>query len=219
MSKILLVEERRQLLDAALPHIPFDGWTDRVLTQAAADAGLDPALAMRAFPSGSRDLMAFFLTEADRLMVQDLEAMDLAAMRIRDRIASAVKCRVLQHAEHREALSRALGALALPLNMPLGLKLLYATVDEIWHAVGDTSTDFNFYTKRAMLGAVFSATQLYWLEDHSDDYAATWAFLDRRIADIMKIQKARGALAKRTGRWPQFLAAKRPQPAAWRGRR
>src|SRR4029077_14179482 len=89
----------------------------------------------------------------------------------------------------REAARRALALLALPLNAGLGLKLLYRTVDAMWYAAGDTSADFNFYTKRAILAGVYSSTLLYWLNDRAEGSEATWSFLDRRIDDVMKFEK------------------------------
>lgn len=188
---------RRAVLAAALPHVPFDGWTDRLLNRAAADIDLDPAEARRLFPGGASDLIALFVAEADRRMIEDLVKRDLGSLRVRDRIALAVRTR-LEHARpHREAVRRALAYHALPFHAAAGTRALYRTVDAIWRAAGDRATDMNFYTKRALLAGVYGATLLFWLDDTSEGGAATWAFLERRINDVMTIQKARGRLAKR----------------------
>jgi ubiquinone biosynthesis protein COQ9 len=128
-----------------------------------------------------------------------MEKEGVAHQKIRDRIKSAVRIRLERHTGEREAARRALALLALPLNAGLGLKLLYKTVDAMWYAAGDTSTDFNFYTKRATLAGVYSATLLYWLNDRSDGSESTWAFLDRRIDDVMKIEELKSRVRSWTG--------------------
>ncbi len=178
---------RRRLLDATLNHVPFDGWTMTALQRAAADLGLDAATAVNAFPGGAAELIAFHSAEADRQMLDALQPLDLPGMRVRDRIAAAVRLRLEQNTAHREAIRRALAFLALPQNGPLGLKCLYRTVDAMWYAAGDTSTDYNFYTKRLLLSGVYSSTLLFWLNDESEDFAETWAFLSRRIDEVLKI--------------------------------
>jgi len=118
-----------------------------------------------------------------------MEKEGVAGLKMRERIKGAVRIRLERHAGQREAVRRALALLSLPFNAGLALKLLYKTVDAMWYAAGDTSTDFNFYTKRATLAGVYSSTLLYWLNDRSPGSEATWGFLDRRIDDVMKIEK------------------------------
>jgi len=194
MSGEHLLAERRRILAAALPLVPFDGWTGKLLTEAAVIAGLEPSVALRAFPGGVVDLAVFHIQEADRLMLEELALRDLPSLKIRDRIATAIQVRLEQQAGNREAIRRAVALLALPGHAPLALRSLYRTVDAIWHAAGDTATDFNFYSKRLLLAGVYSATLLYWLEDKSEAHQRTWAFLDRRIGEIMRLQKFRGRL-------------------------
>jgi ubiquinone biosynthesis protein COQ9 len=180
-------ETRDKLCAAALAHVPFDGWTGRALRAGAADLGLDPALAANAFPGGPAELLAAFSTEIDRAMLVALEARDLKSLKHRERIATGVRTRLELLAPHREAVRRGLSFLALPKHAALGAKCLYRSVDAIWHAAGDTSTDYNFYTKRMLLAGVYSATLLFWLNDESEGFAATWAFLDRRIGEVVRI--------------------------------
>lgn len=184
-----LAEMRAAILAATLPHMAFDGWSRAALSRGAREAGYDDVMAERAFPGGVRDLIRFHLAEADRRMLAALAETDLAAMRVRDRIAFAVKLRLQQHEGEREAIRRAMNYLAQPQNGALGLRALYKTVDAIWYAAGDDSTDFNFYTKRGLLAAVYSSTLLYWLTDTSAECTATWDFLDRRIEDVMRVPK------------------------------
>ncbi len=200
-----LLETQRAILASTVPHIAFDGWSATALSRGARDAGHDDTTAARAFPGGARDLLSFHLAEADRRLLATLAESDLAAMRIRDRIAFAVRLRLQQHMDEREAVRRGLLYLAQPQHAALALRALYRTVDAIWYAAGDNSTDFNFYTKRGLLAGVYSSTLLYWLSDTSAESAATWAFLDRRIADVMKVPKITGRLRRAASAMPDPL--------------
>jgi ubiquinone biosynthesis protein COQ9 len=197
---------RTAIIDATLPHVPFDGWTQGALQHGAADAGYEKVMALRVFPGGPIEAVAFWSQLADRRMLWALEQRDLAAMKVRERIASAIRARLEQSADHREAVRRALGLLAMPLNAGTGPALLWRTVDAIWYAAGDTATDFNYYTKRGLLAGVYSATVLYWLEDRSEGFANTWSFLDRRIADVMRVPQTLGAIGKRLASLPSPLS-------------
>jgi len=188
-------ETRNRLLVAALPHVPFDGWSEKALAAAAAELEIDAEEARHAFPGGPVALVTYHAAYADRRMEEALNEADLAEMRVRERIAHTVRLRLEQNAAHREAIRAALPILAQPANGPHALTSLYRTVDTIWFAVGDKTTDFGFYTKRALLAGVYLSTLLYWLNDGSEDSQATWAFLDRRIADVMRIQTTRARFA------------------------
>ncbi len=184
------VEE--SLLDAALSHVVFDGWSDATLKAAAADAGVSPDVARLRFPQGGVDLARAYHLRGDRAMVAALAERDMAAMRFRDRIALAVRLRLEQ--ADRDAVRRGSALFALPQNMPRGAALIWGTADAIWTALGDKSHDFNWYSKRATLSAVYSATVLYWLGDDSEGHQATWDFLDRRIEDVMQFEKSKADL-------------------------
>ncbi len=188
--------DRDRILQAALPHIAFDGWSKKALRAGAEDIGLDPAEAVGAFPGRAADMIAHHSRMADRLLAEELAELDLDAMRIRDRIAATVRVRLEANAEHREAIRRAIAILALPVNVGLSMRLTYHTVDTMWRAAGDTATDWNFYTKRILLAGVYVSTVLFWLNDESDGFAETWSFLDRRIADVMKVPQATQRLGR-----------------------
>lgn len=179
---------RERLLDAILPHVPFDGWSDAAFRAAAADAGLDPAAARAACPRGARDLAVAFHQRGDRAMVARLRAENLQALRFRERVAAAVRFR-LEAVEDREAVRRGAALFALPMNAPEGARLVWGTADAIWTALGDPSDDLNWYTKRATLAGVYSAAVLFWLGDDSPGQQATWEFLDRRIENVMSFEK------------------------------
>ncbi len=202
---------RDVILEKALPHVAFDGWTVTALAAGARDAGLDAARAELAFPGGEIEAIRHFSDWLDRRMLDGLGRRELKAMKIRERIAAGVTARLDLALPHREAVRRSLAVLALPHNAPVALGLLYRTVDAIWHAAGDTSTDFNFYTKRGLLAGVLSATTLYWLNDASEDQQDTRRFLDRRIEDVMRVPQAFGRLRKLVESFPSpFGAFRRP---------
>ena len=187
---------RDRLIEAMLAHVPFDGWTLQALRRGAADTGISDAEAENAFPEGAADIVRHFVDRADRRMLELLAERNLAAMKVRERIAAAIRIRLEDLGPHREAVRRAVAFLALPPYYGLALRLLYRTVDAIWYAAGDTATDYNFYTKRALLAGVYSATLLYWIEDRSADATDTGRFLERRLADVMAVPQALGRVTR-----------------------
>jgi ubiquinone biosynthesis protein COQ9 len=199
-------ELQDRILDAALAHVPFDGWAIGTLEQAAPSAGLTVFDVKRAFPDGVTDALAYFSARADAQMLACLKRdYDMASLKIRERIATAVMVRLRENAEHREAVRRALGFYALPWNVASGTRALYATVDIIWRAAGDTSTDYNFYTKRLLLSKVYAATVRVWLEDKTGDLSDTEAFLRRRIENVMQIEKLKAKARDGLGKLGQWL--------------
>jgi ubiquinone biosynthesis protein COQ9 len=194
---------RAALIENALPHIVFEGWSSVAFEHAATDMEVAKTEFLRAFPGGTAEAFAWHSAARDRQMVEKLAQMDINEMRIRDRISTAVRCRIELEAANREAVRRSLSFLAKPQNATLGLSCLYRTVDAIWRVAGDTATDYNFYTKRLLLAGVISTTTLYWLDDDTDDFSASWAFLDRRIADVMKVPVITGRLKEAAARLPR----------------
>lgn len=187
-----LAEERQALLERTLVHVPFDGWTLASLQAAAVDLDYEWSMARRAFPRGMRDLIAFFEAETDRRMVAAFADIDFESLRIRDRISAAVRTRFELCSPYHEPCRRLVAYYAVPGNALAGLQAMYSSVNLMWCAAGDTATDFNFYTKRGLLAGVYGSTILFWLNDKSENCDDTWAFLDRRIANVMEIQKVRG---------------------------
>lgn len=179
---------KERLLDAALIHVPFDGWSEATFAAAIRDAGLDRAVARAACPRGAVDLALAYHQRGDAQMLARLAETDLTALRYRDRVALAVRYR-LEAAEDKELVRRGTTLFSLPLYAPDGARAIWNTCDKIWMALGDTSDDINWYTKRATLSGVYGATVLFWLGDDSLDHQATWAFLDRRIDDVMRFEK------------------------------
>ncbi|MFD2263735.1 COQ9 family protein [Lacibacterium aquatile] len=185
-------ELRAALLPAILAEVPFGGLNAEAVAAGARHLGISDADIARAFPGGVRDIIDYWNAEADAAMAAGLaQAVD---MKVRQRVTLAVRLRLMHLARHREAVRRTFSVLALPGNQLLAGRILYRTVDEIWHACGDRSADFNFYTKRGLLAAVYSATVMVWLDDDSDGFTDTWDFLDRRIVDVMKIPQAVSSL-------------------------
>ena len=188
--------ERDALLEAALSHVPFEGMNDRALVAGARDIGMTEAMARVHFPQGGAGLAAAYHRRADQ-QLRDWLARTPPEGRFRDRVAEAVWHRL---SLVQPDLVRAGGAvLALPQNAGLAARLVWETADMIWTGLGDTSDDVNWYSKRATLSAVISASALFWLGDASDDGAETRAFIDRRIDGVMRIEGAKARLKKLPG--------------------
>jgi ubiquinone biosynthesis protein COQ9 len=187
---------REKILAEALAHVAFDGWHDKTLQAAADKVGASDAELKAAFPRGVADALLFFSSEADRQAVEAIEAADLKPMRVRERVTFAVRQRVEAVMKHKEAARRGAAVFALPQYALDGTTAVYRTVDALWRATGDTSADFNFYTKRLLLSGVYTTTMLYWFADTSEDSKDTWKFLDNRIADVMQIEKVRAQVGK-----------------------
>lgn len=183
-------ELKAPLLDAILTHVAFDGWTHAAIRAGAEDLGISEGRALLVFETGLDALLAH-KAQMDDALTDALAKADMDTMRIRDRITFAVRTRFELMAPYREAERRAATLLAMPHNAPLAAKAIWKTVDIMWRAAGDTATDFNHYSKRTILGAVYSSTFLIWIGDDSEDCADTWAFLDRRIEGVMKFEKVK----------------------------
>ncbi len=189
-------EIRRAVIAAALPHVPFDGWTDRTLASAVEDAGVDAGLARLAFPRGGIDLLLAFHYDRDAALRDRLADGSLAGLRFRDRVAEAIYLRLDLVAADREAVRRGVSLLALPNHAADGARAIWHTADTIWTALGDTSRDFNWYTKRTTLSAVYSSALLYWLGDTTPGASATREFIGRRIDNVMQFEEVKARVAR-----------------------
>jgi ubiquinone biosynthesis protein COQ9 len=183
--------ERDAAIDALLPSVPFDGWTSRALRNALTAIGAHPDDGEMLFPGGAADMVAAYIDLADRRMAAAAAAVDMSEMRVPTRVRTVLALRFAQNRPHKEAVRRAFAVLSLPGNARMAALSAARTVDAVWRAAGDTSADFSWYTKRAILAAVYAKTLLFWLRDQSDDDAATLAFLDRRLADVARIGRLR----------------------------
>ena len=201
---------KEAVLLAALPHAAFDGFTDGVLQKAAAEAGVTKTELARLFEGGPISLVEYYSDWADAQMVAQLG--DLKTLKIRERIAVAVKARLAALKPHKEAARRAAALLSLPMHASLGAKLVYRTVDAMWRAAGDTSTDFNFYTKRGILAGVYGATAMRWFNDAGEDEAATDAFLAARIENVMQFEKFKAKAKDALANFPAFANWAKPGP-------
>jgi len=183
------------LLDAILPHVAFDGWNETAFRAAAEDMDIPLAEANAICPRGAVDLAILFHKQGDAAMVEALRAADLSDMRFRDKVAHAIRLR-LDMVDDKEAVRRGTVLFALPHMAPEGSKLIWGTADAIWTALGDTSDDVNWYTKRATLSGVYGSVVLYWLGDDSMDGQVTTDFIDRRIDNVMQFETFKAALNK-----------------------
>src|ERR1017187_4464800 len=190
--------ERDAAIEAMLPNVPFDGWTTRALRAGLAAAGLPEDEATILFPGGAADMIAVFCDLADRRLTEAAAA--LTETKLTARVRAIIALRLAMNRPHKEAIRRAGAVLALPRHARAAAAITARTVDAIWHAAGDRSADFSWYTKRAILTGVYAATVLYWLRDTSDDDTATLGFLDRRLSGVGRIgslrRRAEGALGR-----------------------
>jgi ubiquinone biosynthesis protein COQ9 len=197
-------EIRDRIVEAFLAHVPFDGWSKTSLAAGTSDAGYEPNMMLRAFPGGLADVAMHFSDWSDRRMLAELEKIDVDNLKIRERIHAGVKTRLQLNVPYREAIRRLLSFLALPHNAALTTRMAWNTSSVIWYWAGDTSADWNHYSKRGLLASVYTSTILYWLADTAsddDDFPETWSFLSRRIDDVLRIfgmpHKLKSAFAKR----------------------
>ena len=192
----LTLDEMRPLLATELPaDAAFDGWTPAALAATADRLGFDPAVAALVFEGGAIAMIDAWFATIDQAMHDAHPPEALAALKIRARIIALVETRLALLAPHREALRRAQALLANPLHAPRALRLGWRAADAMWRAAGDIATDYNHYSKRAILGSVYGATLLVFVNDDSADYAETRGFLARRIDGVMAFEKAKAKLA------------------------
>lgn len=209
-----LQQTRDAIVLATLPHVAFDGWVDRSLAAGVADAGLPPDMALRAFPGGISDVIRHWGGLGDRQMHERLQGTDFDSLRMRNKVIAAVRARIEVYEPYREAVRRTLAHIALPTNTWIGARNTLETVNAIWYAAGDTSSDVSYYTKRALLAPVYTATVLYWLGDDSEGAADTWAFLRRRVGDILELPKLQARIAGFRPRLPRLRRPRRRWRAA-----
>lgn len=189
-------DSRDRLLLASLPYVETEGFGREALLLGAQDIGMTDSRALTLFPGGGVEMVLHFNDWATREMLRHCSAKALAKLKVRDRIRLLVRTYLELLADYKPAVRQAV-ALARPWNFGDGAKELYRVVDAMWRAAGDTSTDYNFYTKRGLLAGVLGSTTLRWLIDTSEDHEATWAFLDSRIENVMQIEKAKAKIRER----------------------
>ena len=199
-----LDELRLALAPAIAANAAFDGWNARAVESAASSQGVDPGIAQLAYPGGAADMIDAWFARVDAAMTERCPSERLATLKIRERIAQQVEARLAILAPQREALRRALAVLALPQNVARAARLGWRAADVMWRAAGDAATDYNHYTKRAILGAVYAATIQVFLDDESEDHVDTKAFLHRRIGGIMRFEKAKAGFIARTENRPSL---------------
>jgi len=210
MKSPLAEADRDRLIEAILPDVPFDGWSQAALRAAAQRCGVAETEAQALFPGGASDLVAGFSRWADHRMLDRLERARLDELGTAARVRLAVHTRLDIVAPWREALRASLAVLALPPHAVLASRLLYETVDGMWYATGDRATDFSFYTKRATLAALYAAATVYWLDDRSPGFADTTAFVDRRLGDLRRVGDVRARLDGFLSRLPDPFRFFRP---------
>ena len=178
----------RDIVANAMMHVPFDGWTEEMLALAAADCKMETDEALR-LVGGVDGAIALYAKMADEDMLAGFEALADKPERTHEKIRALILIRLEQAAPHKETVRKTLSYLAKPQQAPTATSLLYQTIDAMWRAAGDEATDFSFYSKRATLAAVYSATLMAFLGDDTPEMDKTKAFLDRRLKDVAQIPK------------------------------
>jgi ubiquinone biosynthesis protein COQ9 len=191
--------ERDAAIDAMLPNVPFDGWSFRAMRRGLKAIGAPEDDAELLFPGGVPDMLDLFCDLADRRMEEAAPVPDGTPLPLR--VRAVIALRLQQNRDNKEAIRRAIAIMALPRNARLAAQCTARTVDAIWHAAGDTSTDFSWYTKRAILTVVYSATLLFWLRDVTDDDSATMSFVDRRLSGLGRVHRLRRRAEDMLGRF------------------
>ena len=191
----IMQEKREKILKEALKIVPFEGWTNKTLIEATISANLEKQYAKIAFPSGVAQLVEYYLRDLDCKMLDKLKGQKFDNLKVREKIALAIKTRLEIAEQEKSAIRKTVSYFAIPCNHFHSMKSIWKTVDTIWYAVGDKSADFNYYTKRSLLAGVYSSTLLYWLNDKSDNHENTWKFLNRRIENVMIINKAKSSFS------------------------
>jgi ubiquinone biosynthesis protein COQ9 len=204
LADATLDELRIALAPAVAANAAFDGWNVRAVDAAADGAGVDRDVARLAFTDGPVAMVDAWFAHVDAAMLARFTADELAAMKIRQRITALVEARLAIVAPHRDALGRALAILAMPRNAARGARLAWRAADAMWRAAGDNATDYNHYTKRAILAGVYGATVTVFLNDESEEHADTSAFLARRIEGIMRFEKTKAQFLARTAHRPSL---------------
>ena len=193
---------RQAILKAMLPIAAFDGWTGKSLREAVAKTDLPKGSDLLYFPEGPLELIGFWAKQMNEAVKKELSALDQSQMKIRDKVTAGVWARLNALGPHEEAARRAAARLSLPDAMGQGPKQIWSAADTIWRAIGDTSTDGNYYSKRTILSGVISTTLAVWLSDNSADKVKSREFLDARIANVMQFEKAKWEFKSKTKDWP-----------------
>ena len=182
--------EVSKLMLAALPNVAFDGWSNSTFVAACREADISERKARLFCPRGALDLAVAFHKWGDNQFEISFKKKRISKLKVREKIKKAVELRI-KLASDREAVRRGVVLFALPIYAFEGSRLIWDTADLIWESIGDNSEDYNWYSKRTILSAVYAATVLYWLGDNSEESKETLHFLERRIEDVMNFESAK----------------------------
>ena len=186
------------VIDKALPHVVFDGWSDLTLTKVCSQLNLSSSQVQVLFPRGAIDMALAFHERDDEYFLNNFLTFEsnTSNNRVRDRIEAAINCRLEVAEKNKEAVKRSIALLTTPLYLSEGSRALWKTSDKIWNSIGDNVYDLNWYSKRLILSSVYAAVLVFWLEDDSENFVETRDFVKRRIADVMTLEQAKGAIKK-----------------------
>lgn len=204
MEETPLAATRRRLALTVGENAVFDGWSEAAVNSAAAGLAIDPAVARLAYPKDQVGMIAAYVEAVDEAVAEAFPPDVIAAMRVSQRIRALLLKRFEIMAPAREAVRRALSIMASPPNVPAAARLGWRSSDAMWRLAGDTATDFNHYSKRAILASIYAATLLIWIDDDSEDHVQTIAFLDRRLAGVARFERVKSDWRGSTERRPSI---------------
>lgn len=182
-------QQKQALLDVILDVVASEGWSQKAIDLGAEILG-DAGMGWRLFPNGVAEVIQFWSDNLDSQMIKSFSEMDSSDTKIRERVANLVRIRLMLMQKHKPAVANTMKYLGWPQNAIMAQKLVYNTVNEMWYAAGDKSTDFNFYSKRMLLEAVYTSTLIYWLNDNSPENESSWKFLENLIGNVMLLGQA-----------------------------
>ena len=205
MHKMNTLSDSDELLLAMLKHVPFDGWSWSALKSGIADLNKDPDDIEFIFSQGPIDAARHCGIYFDRIMSETLKDTSIDVMPVREKIKFIIETRLELILPFKESIRYLLSFLSLPGNKSVALQMTFKAVDEMWYLAGDQSTDYNYYSKRALLAGVYGSTILYWLSDNDDEFRSTRKFLERRINDVIMIPRIKRALTDKLGSFSKII--------------
>lgn len=184
-----LQQIREKIIEDALDEIVFQGWDFKVILEACQNSGYEKDYARILFPQGIEQVLDCYLCMMDHKMLSEIEQLPLDGLPIREKITQMVATRIALLSSKRSLAIQTMTTLSMPIYAKLSSKALFRSADHMWRAIGDQSTDHNYYSKRMLLSMVYASTLLYWVNDDSEQQKDTYEFLKRRIQNVMSFGK------------------------------
>jgi len=197
-------EVRVDILQAMLPIVVFDGWNQKSLRASIKSINLPEGSEELYFPEGALEVIRFWHDQMNEFVKSNLESLNKSEMKIREQVTAGVLSALESIGSNEEAMRRAIIRLSLPDAAVQGPTYLWSLADSIWRAIGDRSTDYNYYTKRTILAGVLGSTITVWISDSDQNKVKTKLFLDARISNVMSFEKSKFKIVEKINNIPNF---------------